>query len=341
MKIKYRLIIALFCLLMLPVTDIIAQSGGFTGSFSRIGFAPRGMAMGNAMTAVDQEGSYGYYNPALAAKQNENIQIDLSSTAMKFDRQLHMVHAQIQLPPSAAISFSLLNARVGGIDGRTQSGFSTETLSTNEFQLISNFGIRFMDDIWGGIGIKYNVTNYHSEVPKSTGIGLDAGVRAKITPKWTIAATVQDLFASNQFETTDLYGPATTSTGNDSFPVRLKTGTSYEPVKNLLLSFDYEVQLLEFQQNSTIILNENRSRDTVQESTQIVRMGGRYNLHERITIRGGLQVLDLKNDTILQPGAGFSLHLPFDRFTPAIDYAFMREPSGISTMHVFSMRLNL
>lgn len=340
--IKYRFAAVLFFWLMLPVTDIIAQNGGFTGAFSRIGFAPRGMAMGNAMTAVDQEGSYGYYNPALTAKKSEDIQFDLSSIAMKFDRQLHMVHAQIQLPPSAAISFSLLNARVGKIDGRSESGFHTETLSTNEFQLISNFGFRFSDDIWAGIGIKYNFTNYHSEVPNSTGIGLDAGIRAKITPKWIIAAAIQDLFASNQFDTTDLYGPATTSIENDSYPVRIKTGMSYEPFEMLLLSLDYEVQLLSFQRTAdsdNLTIQPNREVDN--DSAHILRLGGRYLLHERITIRGGLQALDLQYDTKLQPSAGFSLHLPLDKFSPAIDYAFMREPSGISSMHVFSMRLQL
>ncbi|REL38267.1 hypothetical protein DYD21_06580 [Rhodohalobacter sp. SW132] len=333
---------------LLPVGMALAQAGGFTGSFSRMGFAPRGMAMGNALTAVHQEGSYAYYNPALAAVHGETVQLDFSSSAMRFDRQLHMVTGHFQLPPSAGISVSILNGRVGEIDGRTQSGYQTETFSTNEFQILSNFGIRFSDTFWGGIGIKFNLADYHEDVSSGTSVGVDAGF-LKLAGSMSFGFTVQDLFASTQYDTSNLFGSNVGGSRSNDYPTRISFGASYIPsaLPELLVSSDYEIQVLrsEVRRESTE-QREGRpvtvvSREDVMTNTQIARIGARYLLHERVTLRAGIQGLDLNHDLSVQPTAGFSLHLPFDRFSPAIDYAFVREPSQLSTMHVFSIRLNI
>jgi len=334
--------------MLLPVGLALAQAGGFTGSFSRIGFAPRGMAMGNAFTAVHQEGSYAYYNPALAAMPGETIQLDFSSSAMRFDRHLHMVTGHFQLPPSAGISVSILNGRMGEIDGRTQSGFQTETFSTNEFQILSNFGIRFSDTFWGGIGIKFNLADFHEDVSSSTSVGVDAGF-LKQAGNISIGLSVQDLFASTQYDTSNLFGSTVGGSQSNDYPTRISFGVSYTPsaLPDLLVSSDYELQLLrsEVRRESTEVQDGRPvtiiNRDEVTTNTQIFRIGGRYLLHERFTLRAGMQGLDLNHDLKIQPTAGFSLHLPFDRFSPSVDYAFVREPSNLSTMHVFSIRLNI
>jgi len=343
----FFLSIVLLAGLFIPFEAIFAQSGGFTGSFSRIGFGPRGMAMGNALTAVHQEGAYGYYNPAHAASPNDFVQLDLSSSAMAFDRQLHMVTAQFQLPPSAGISVSLINGRVGDIDGRTQSGYFTDTFSTNEYQLLTNFGIRFTDTFWGGIGIKVNLADFHSDVSTETSIGLDAGLY-KQTGKFGVGIAIQDLFAKTNYDTSDLFGSNTGGARSDSYPTRFKLGVSYDHSSNLLLSADYEVQVLssEIKTYETELLGgrpvTSAVRSDVTTNSQIGRLGARYRIHTRITIRSGVQAMDLNHDTFsIQPTAGFSLHLPYDRLSPAIDYAFVREPSNISTMHVFSIRLQI
>ena len=302
--------------------------------------------MGNALTAVHQEGAYGYYNPALAASPNDHIQLDFSSSAMAFERQLHMVTAQFQLPPSAGISVSLINGRVGDIDGRTQSGYHTSTFSASEYQLLTNFGIRFTDTFWGGIGIKMNRSDFYSDVSSETSIGLDAGLY-KQTGNVGIGITVQDLFAKTNYDTSDLFG-TTGGARSDSYPTRFKLGASYEHSANLLFSADYEIQVLrsEIKTYETRLLEGRPIRSDVRSdvttNSQIVRLGARYSIHPRATIRSGIQATDINHGSFsLQPTAGFSLHLPFDRLSPAIDYAFVREPSNISTMHVFSIHLKL
>ncbi|TVR16632.1 MAG: hypothetical protein EA391_07540 [Balneolaceae bacterium] len=327
--------------------DAIAQSGGYAGSFSRMGFSARGMAMGNAMTAVHHEGSYAYYNPAMAAIPTETIQLDFSTAALRFDRQLHMVTANIQLPPSAGLSISLLNARVGNIDGRTSSGYHTGMLSVNEFQLIGNFAIRFSERIWAGVGIKYNLANYHTELPNSQNIGIDAGFRFALTNRLTFAVAIKDLLSEYRFDSSDLFGQNAGSVNVYSFPLRLITGTAYEVSDAWLLSFDAE-----FRFQSSDVLRADTTIRTMDgfppmvrteeiSQTTFFRAGSRYSLHERVTIRAGFEFYDAGGENQLQPTAGFSLHLPYDRFSPSIDYAFVREPSQFSSMHVFSIRLHI
>ncbi len=342
---RSRFISLLFLILLMSgsIANLSAQdySGGFIGSFSRMGFSPRGMGMGNAMTSVTSEGSYSYYNPAFAAVQSDLIQIDAGTAILPFDRQLNMAHSHFQLPPSAGLSVSLLHGRVGNIDGRDLNGYHTGDLSTNEFQLIGNFGLRFSDSFWAGIGIKYNLARYHPEMPTTSGIGLDLGVLIKPVSKLNIGVTVQDLLASYRFNSSDLFG--TDAANNQQFfPIRMIAGLSYQLSDDWLISVDLENRRHTFEIIS--VDNENTQSISRIEETSVshfLRTGTSYQLHERFTLRAGMQLNNLEDENDLQPAAGFSLHLPYDSLSPSIDYAFVREPSGLSTMHVFAIRLNL
>ena len=337
--IKYSTV---FFILLFWIADTAAQSGGYAGSFSRMGFSPRGMAMGNAMTAVHQEGSYAYYNPAMAAIPSDNIQLDFSTASMRFDRQLHMVTANFQLPPSAGLSLSLMNARVGNIDGRTSSGYHTDMLSTNEFQLIGNFAIRFSENVWAGIGIKYNMANYHSEIPNSQNVVIDAGFRIAILPNLAIAVAVKDLLSEYSTDSTELYGQTSGRSSSYPFPVRFITGASYEISNKWLISADFEQRFQKSEVFKTPVFWPSPPLIRTDQTTQssYFRMGTRYLTHERVTLRGGFEYYDIGGENQLQPRGGFSIHLPNDRFSPAIDYAFVREPSQLSSMHVFAVRLH-
>lgn len=334
-------------MLFLPAAELLAQSGGMTGAFSRIGFGPRGIAMGNALTSVTDEGAYSYYNPALAAVPGQSVQLDFASAALSFDRQLHMAGTNFQMPPSAGISISLINARTGKIDGRTSSGYHTDMLSTSDYQLLSNFGIRLTDTFWAGIGIKFNLASYHEELSSSTGVGFDIGFRKAIGERLAIAFAAQDLFATNRFDTASLYGTTTSTETRQDFPRRFTIGSSYWITNDLLIAVDYQVQAQssEVLRTRTDVVDGRPVSRTVREdvstNTQLLRSGVSYAVHERITTRAGVRFLDLNHEMVVRPSAGFSLHLPFDRFTPSVDYAFAREPGGITNMHLFSIKLHL
>lgn len=309
--------------------------GGYSGEFSRIGFSPIGLSMGNAMTASTQFSGHSYYNPAQAAIQSNSIPLLLSSALMQFDRQLHMVSVNFQLPPSAGLTFSLINARTGDIDGRNLSGYHTGYLSTSEYRLSGTFGIRFSESVLAGIGINFNHSDLHEEIPSVQGIGIDLGVIAKISERLNVGVSVQNLLSSRSVNTSDLYG-TDSAPKKEKDPLRVLTGVTYTLLEDLTFHADYEVrnQYGEYFLESTGS-SENRS------SLHFFRSGVDYSPDERVSLRGGIIWNEKNPEQTVQPSAGFSVHLPFDLFSPSIDYAFVAEPSGISSMHVFGLRVKI
>lgn len=334
--------------LLMSVHGLMGQSAGQPGAFTTIGFSPRGIAIGNAATAVDQFGVYGYYNPALSAKPVETVQVDFSTALLSFDRQLHMISGHFSLPPMAGLSIGLINARVSDIDGRTQSGYHTDYLSVAEYQLFSNFGVRFSENFWGGIGLKYNYSGFHSDVQSASGIGIDLGAKVKLINGLSIGMTIKDLLAQTDIDTGELYNTDSRTNTAQSFPVRMIVGASYDITQDLTVSLDIENRFHRAEQlvTNTIVSNGFEttvlSREPVRFNSRYIRSGSSYAIHERLTLRGGLQLeIDNPDGLNFLPSFGFSLHLPFDSFSPSIDYAIMREPGRISNMHVFSVRLNI
>lgn len=335
-------------ILTLPGTCVLfAQTGGYAGEFTRMGFSPRGMAMGNALTAVTLPGSYAYYNPALAAIPGKDIQIDISTAALQFDRRLHMAGVRLPLPPSAGLSFTLLNTRVRDIDGRTTDGYHTGMLNTAEYQLTGSFAVRFSERVWAGVGIKYNHAVYHQQIPASTGIGLDAGLLVKLTPRLQAAVAIRDLLGSVNIDSSDLYGTDQALDRDQPFPVRSVIGLSWQITDRWLLSQDTELSFLSSERLTDEVSSQNgfdipvTRRDDQTNQALFLRAGSQYQIHERFTLRSGMELLDAGSENRIQPSFGFSVHLPFDRYSPAIDYAIRREPGGFSTMHVFAIRLDI
>ena len=346
-----KIVIYLFVLItFLGMQGLVyGQNGGFAGSFTRMGFGPRGMAMGNTMTAYTGEGVYAHYNPALAARANPEVQVDISTAALEFDRSLHMVSGTFALPPNAGFSFNFLNANVDDIDGRSISGFRTSNLSTNEYQFKASFGIQFSDNFSAGAGFKFNLSDFDDQVDASTTFGIDLGFLYQVNKQLTLGIAIQDLLAEQELNTEDLFNSDGASENTDTFPKRFKFAASYQfEEKPITLNTEFEIrtqtsQITEIETSTFSGIPEviTRNREITTSSNQW-RLGSSYKLHERITARAGYQIQDLDNiEDSRQASFGFSVHLPFDKYSPAIDYAFVREPSGFSSIHVFAIRLDI
>lgn len=328
-----------------PVASI-AQNGGFAGASTRIGFGPRGLAMGNSLTAVTSQGTYGYYNPALSAIPKTGPQIDFSVASLEFDRALQTASVAVDLPPKAGISFYLLRAGVSDIDGRTLSGFHTNFFNSNEFQLATAFGIRLSNSVYGGFGVKINVADLADDLSTETNFGIDFGLLAKVTNKVNIAFTVQDLISEYTFNSGSLFNSNQSQNVTNSFPTRVKFAAAYQEEKWVFTSeFETRIQRSDIIEREVIVFDgtpdilENTS--TVTTSSTLLRFGGAYDIHERLTLRSGYRFTDLTDPNSRSFSAGFSIHLPFDKFAPSIDYAFVSEPFQISDIHIFALRLNL
>lgn len=327
---------------------VTAQSGGFAGSYSRMGMGPRGMAAGNVFASTTSDGVYAHYNPALASFSSGN-QIDLSSAVMSFDRLLNSVNVTFRLPPNAGINAGIIHGGVSNFDGRSQSGYPTDRFSINDYQMFVAFGLKAGDRLRLGVSTKVLHASYFDHVNRPWGFGIDLGFVFMATSNISLAFAIQDILSSLDWDTSDLYNTAGTSRKTDRFPVRYKfAGSLTLPDHKLMIGTEFELR----SQSSVIILTElasgttiprlQRNTDRITTSIFQYRLGTVYNMHERVTLRAGVQILDFDYiEESMQYSAGFSVHLPFDRFSPSVDYAAVLEPDGISFMHVFALRFNL
>ncbi len=325
---------------------VFAQNGGFIGSSNRIGLNPKSMAMSNAMTANMGNNTYSHYNPALASIERDYTQVHLGVSSLRFDRVHQTLGASFQLPPKAGLSVELIRSGVNNIDGRTASGYPTGNFDTSEYQLLTAFGMRLSQNLHAGIGFKLNYAKLHKEMDASTGVGIDLGLLYKINQHLNFGFAVQDLMAEHSFNSADLYGLSQTRNVINKFPTRLKWGLSYEK-PNYNVSTDFEIQILSSEIQITETLNSGGFPQTI-ESTKAVtnnlkqlRIGGEWLAHERFILRGGYNLPDFDQFSSWGLSTGFSVNLPFDKYSPTIDYAFVMEPNRIANIHVFALSLHL
>ncbi len=345
MKMKKILIITV-AIPFLFASALIAQPGGFAGASQRIGFGSKALGMGNAMTATTSQGAFAYYNPAHAALFLDHKQLDISVSSLAFDRIHQTVSGVFQLPPAAGLTIALIRTGINNIDGRTLSGYPDGEFGTSEYQVLTAFGIRMSKKVHAGIGFKINYADYHNDIDAETSVGIDLGILYKIKPYLNFGFTIQDMFAEYRWNSAQLYNQSESRNVINKFPTRFKWGLAYQKEK-YTISADYEIQALSSEANEEEIFIANgrpallTSILELKTNAQQFRLGAAWNAHERISLRGGYNLPDLSNSDSWGASGGFSLYLPFNKFSPSVDYAFVLEPNRISNMHVFSLSLKL
>jgi len=339
-------ILSIVIITILGLHTAQAQNGGFAGSANRIGFGPKAMGMGNAMTATTSQGSFAHYNPALSALKQDFTQVQLGVSSLRFDRVHQTVGASFQLPPSAGLSVDLIRSGVNNIDGRTASGYSTGEFETSEYQLLAAFGMRMSDKLKAGIGFKLNYAKLHDDLKSSTSLGIDIGLLYHISEFVNFGFTIQDMLSEYSFNSSELYGLDQARNVVNKFPTRIKWGLAYQ-TDVFTLSGDFEIQVFNSEINTEETFLNNGIPQTfesvaeISTNTQQFRIGGAWNAHERFTLRAGYNLPDISQSSSWGLSTGFSLNLPFDKFSPSIDYAFVVEPNRVATIHVFALSLHL
>jgi hypothetical protein len=322
-------------MLFLPVLVV----GQFAGAPFRVGHSPYAASMGNAMVATSDAGM-SYFNPALAANSKRR-QIELSSAVMTFDRSLSAITFTTPLPPVAGLTIGLVYSGVGEFDGRTLSGYPTDVFSIYEAQIFTQFGIRIGKNTQMGAGVKVSMADYGNNVDPAMSVGLDIGLRRRLSDRLAFGLTAQDMIGSYTWNTQDLWGTIGSNQQVDQFPLRLKAGleyivrpdelTLYAETERRVLFASYTETSVSTSLGEPIIFTETVD---VTNAETLFRFGGQWAAHERFHVRMGYQ-----SDSRLS--GGFSLRLPDNRFSPSIEYSLSSEPSGFSSIHQFALRFHL
>lgn len=318
MKHRLRIFLLVSLLWLLP-HRVCAQTGyelaGQAGAASRLGFAARGIAAGNALSAVAHGDGLSYYNPALVPFQSQPTAL-ISTGFLSFDRNLNYVSYVQRLKPSGGFSAALINAGTSNIQGRDLEGGPTENYKTSENEFLFSFGTKLRDDFSVGVSAKILYFSLFRDVASTT-VGFDIGLLYLPSSEWTIALVLGDINSKYKWDTSQLYGQDGTTTF-DRFPLRRKAAISYSPgFLNGHLSTELEWV----------------------GSILLVRFGTEIALHKNFGLSAGLDQVDFKRRIDPKPSFGFTLKTAWSSWTPALHYGFVIEPYSGSGIHLVSLTL--
>ncbi|MCE1163962.1 MAG: hypothetical protein LWX07_01010 [Bacteroidetes bacterium] len=319
-------------LILAALSSANAQLGSYAGSFARMGFGARGLAMGNTLVSDRYGDISGYYNPSLSCFQENGI-VNLGYTFLSLDRKLNFVSFAKKFSLSggkqvAGISLSWINAGVSDIDGRDNDARSIGMLSTYENQFLMGMSFLVSPEMSLGVGIKL----YHSKLFEgvtSTSVGFDAGITYLATKDLTFGLSARDIGVKYKWVTSDpsVYGNSGT-TSEDRFPVLVGFGGTYNlPNKLGIVSAGFDTYINpRFQTTDTLGVETESKRNY----NFALKVGCEINLNEYVKLRAGIDRMDLKSDDFfgnIQPGAGIGLMKSFSKdINLGVDYSFQLEP---------------
>ncbi|MBI5464167.1 MAG: hypothetical protein HY966_04350 [Ignavibacteriales bacterium] len=290
------------------------SSAGAAGAAMRLGFAARGMGLGNAMTAVLSGELAGYYNPAATSFESTPT-VSAAYSFLSLDRRLNFVSYTRHLKPIAGLSLWAINAGVGSIEGRDRDGRLVDTYSTSENQFGLSFGLNPYSQFSFGVTAKILYYHLFDKINSST-VSIDLGVVYRLSDQLTAAVVVQDIGSKYKWDTNRLYGKL----GNvtiDEFPLRTRIGLSYqESTLGLLFSGEFE-QI---------------------GSDNYVRCGIEYFLMDAFQVRAGIDQISPAQRVDARPSVGLSFvgNLA-SNWKPVFHYAYVFEPYSPGGIHVLSL----
>jgi hypothetical protein len=291
--------------------------GGRSGAAFRMGSTARGMAMGNAMSAVVTGQLAGSENPAVVPFQ-QSLNGTISYSLLSLDRRLNLLTFGQPLKPNAGISFQILNAGVGNIDIRDNDGLKSGTTSTSENSFVLSFGLRPDTNLAIGISTKIY---YHSLYEKvfSTSVGFNIGFLYRAAEGLAFSGALLDLNSKYRWDSRSLWGKSGASV-TEKFPKRSVLGASYVlSSMDLLFAAQYETA----------------------GTASVVKMGAEWQMHDLFALRFGVDNISFSRELVARPSFGFILRQPQGGWTPGIEYAFVLEPYSPSSIHVLGISVSI
>ncbi|MFA5803511.1 MAG: hypothetical protein WC879_02605 [Melioribacteraceae bacterium] len=330
--------IILFSLLIISAVTLSAQPkmskiNSSAGAFSRIGFGPRGIAMGNSLSAVKEGNLISYYNPAVSVFQNGNS-FQSGYSFLSLDRKLNFVSFTRRFDfyskkdsalenrkprTSAGLNVGLINSGVSNIDERDNQGFKKGTLTTSENQFFISVAIKFSEKVAAGFSTKFYYYKLYQDIT-STGLGFDLGLLYSYSKNMIFSFVFSDLNSKYKWDSSPLYDIDGSLTEN-KFPTGKKIGMSYR--------FD-EYELL----TSSEFYFDNYG-------TKTLRLGVEYNPINDLFFRAGIDNYQLTNgDEPVKPSFGIGYAENISNIVVGFDYAFMFEPYSSKDRHIMGIHIN-
>lgn len=277
---------------------------GRTGAFLRLGLGARSRGMGGTYTAIADNSTAAYYNPAgLAFLQTREV--NLTYSLMSFDRIFNSAGFSRPLPPSAGFSIGIVQSGFSESDARTSNGDVLDQIEDTKIAVMMGFALRISERVAIGITPKW----LHSKVydVSASSVGFDVGAMVTLREHLTVGLALKEIGQKFKY-TRDPRGEGDETT-TDRLPLTMRTGIAYRhewkaaTVRALLLGVDFE---------------------SVAGQSGRFHFGVESNFLDAFLLRLGLDDRDLT--------AGFSIPFRVHDYRLQVDYAFIHDSrEGIET----------
>lgn len=273
-----------------------------SANFLGFGAGARTIGMGRCGVGLADDASAPYYNPAGLIQQKPQEILFMHSVLFMGTSYDYFSYV-LPTSRSGSFAFSIVQARIGGIENRDASNTLIDEFGEKETAGMVSYSINLIDFL--SFGINYKVL--HHSISHWSSIGQSFDIGFLLFPEKSFSAG---------FTINNLLKPSFTFISEEQqYPLRLKTGVSCRTLdNNLIFAGD-----ISWHENSNL------------------KLGGglEYKINNLLKLRLGV------DHNYFSYGAGFSF--PVSKYDLRIDYAFQQhyQSEGIwSPNHNFSLTFN-
>jgi hypothetical protein len=226
-RMKAIRLFAIFTCLYFTHHETIAQNAaGKAGAFLRIGAGARALALGGAFSAISDDPSAGYWNPA-GLSHIDQIQFTATHYKMSLDRNHNFIGGALPITSSSTVGLSWIGLGVNGIEGRTGNTAQPDFIYSNSSNaLLLSFGQKINSFLSVGFSAK-GIYQKLQDVD-AYGMGFDVSMLARPNDFVSIGFSVQDLGTRIKWS----------SGREEAFPLTYRGGIALNVSENLLVAFD-------------------------------------------------------------------------------------------------------
>lgn len=205
---KFVIFTGLLSTLLIGVSGLALADDNHALTVFRQGVGARAMAMGGAYTALADDATAGYWNPAgLTSIERFNLATMISAN-VSFDRQYNYVALGYNFGTAGWGAFSWVNAGVNDFDEATATGTTGNTFNVDDHGFLFSYGNK-MSKL--DVGATFKVAYQKIGGDSWSGVGFDAGARFNLSDNVALGFTARDLG---------------TKVGRDQVPVTFRWGLS-------------------------------------------------------------------------------------------------------------------
>jgi long-subunit fatty acid transport protein len=179
--------------------------------------------MGDAFTAIADNASAPYYNPAGLGFLPQR-EVSVSYSAMSFDRQFNHLGFATPLKNQAGFALGVIQSGFDDYAARADNGETYgETIGDNQWAVFMGFAIHFTPKFSIGIAPKFLYSKVYDV--SSSSFGVDVGAMVRPVENLTLGLVVKELGQS--FKYTRDAGGFGDETTEDKLPRTTRAGAAY------------------------------------------------------------------------------------------------------------------